>query len=241
MTTLDCSSIETARTSVAQLLGVTVEELRARARRLPTNEYLTEAQCTRALVAGGGIPAPTWVHWFHASRVVDPQSFVAEGILPRSVMWPRIREHLQSLAVDIGATGSYPNALSAGMKRGRMHEGPYAFLFRGVAVHAPDTTHNYHQAPEGVEDVAGKLVGANYQQLVERYQNVTVPCLVRFRTPTLDYAVEHAFRFVCVAERCDELDAASAANTCYDGDGRAVAPDDIIGVEILTAATRAVP
>ncbi|WP_206360714.1 hypothetical protein, partial [Vibrio sp. F13] len=59
-------------------------------------------------------------------------------------------------------------------------EGPFAFLIRCVAIEAPGSNHSYTHTPEMVEDIAGSLLGENYEQLVQRFRDITNPFIVSF-------------------------------------------------------------
>lgn len=74
---LDCSSIDTARTSVAAILGIAEAGLRARLQGIVIPEFEEPRDyLVRALlgVDAEALPVPHAVHWFHASRVPDPES-----------------------------------------------------------------------------------------------------------------------------------------------------------------------
>ena len=76
--------------------------------------------------------------------------------------------------------GSNPFSISLFGKQGNHDEGPFAFLIRDIAIHAPSPNHDYLDAPEMVEDIAGTLLGENYSQLVNRFKETSTPCLVSF-------------------------------------------------------------
>jgi hypothetical protein len=235
---LNCRTIDTARASVADVLGMSVADLLQRLRRIevPLSEEPREYISAKLLGVGiDGLPSPSRAHWFHASRVLDVESFRREGLLPKSAMRDRILTLLRELQNGIADEGDYPNGGSVMAKGFINDEGPFGFLLRSQAASAE--TH-FFRAPESVEDIAGSLVGGNFLQLVDRFQQRTTPCLVEFTGPCSSYYVAHALWYVHLVEHgLDESDAADCAGTCFDGEGNLVAAANVVAVECLPPET----
>lgn len=236
MRMLDCSSIDSARASLASLLGMREGELRRRLRAIsiPADEEPVSALATGFAGSEEALPLPSAVRWFHASRVTDAECFARAGILTKAEVAGRLRPTLEALARGLTRRGAYLNEGSASAKRTINDEGPFAFLIRTVAVQASGATHDYTGAPELVEDLSGELLGGNCGLLVERFQRSSKPCIVSFRGAGERHHVARALWYVYLVELGEqEEDAASAANTCYDGEGVAVPVGDIVDVEWL--------
>jgi hypothetical protein len=172
--------------------------------------------------------------WFHATRVINPESFNNEGINTTSTMRPRLLKILKKLSHGMEHSGDYPNGASSSIKRFIKDEGPSAFLFRSVAIEAPGFNNTYHKRPEIIEDIAGCLLGENYNELVNKYVAKSKPCIVSFRAKAEEYAFESALWYAyLIMSGCEDFEAAETANTCFDGKGVGVPPTDIIKIEIL--------
>lgn len=214
---LDCRSLASARVTTAELLGIAERDLRSRLARGDATNLLEPA-------------APFSVHWFHATRVQNPADFLADGILPTGMVQSRLREALRALAPGLRRRGRYPNAGSYGAKISLRDEGPCAFLIR-EAVWA---NHRYIEAPELVEDLAGLLLGANYGLLVERFQKVTVPCVVTFSRQGTVSDLRGALDYLRRVELgSSPIEAAESPTRCFNGGGVPVPVEDIVSVERL--------
>jgi hypothetical protein len=216
MVTLDCSSTDSARGTVARLMRISISELRESLRDDNAPDVPDDVR-------------PFTVRWFHASRVEDPSTFLREGILPTSAIRRRLTASLRILSEGMVRRGDYPNTMSVAAKWHDRDEGPYAFLVRRAA-----DAHHYLAAPELVQDIAGQLLGANFMQLVEAYQAMTTPCVVSFVGVGEPRHLAGALAFLHRVERgSTEVEAASSPTTCYDAAGRSVKPEEIIEIERL--------
>lgn len=174
------------------------------------------------------------VLWFHASRVEHHGLFREHGILTKSRARKFIVPRLLELKKGLQKTGDNPFSISLVGKLGEHDEGPFAFLIRDVAIKAPAPCHNYLEAPEMVEDLAGMLLGKNYKELVDRFKEVSKPCLVSFLSKAKGYELPHALLYVKLVEDGeDHLDAASAGNTFFNSEGVVITPERIQNVEFI--------
>jgi hypothetical protein len=179
--------------------------------------------------------------WFHLTRANLDSSF-SDGILPlgtsKNLIWdflgslvdPRISPELwTAFRRDMGS--SHWACLYDMKVASRDHWGPFAILVRGHAFSAQETgSHDYLCAPEIVEDICRCFSGRFDFDLLESFKANTRACVVKFAedTPRPDCvraAVYHLYN------RARRFDCSMHCNTCYDGQGVPVRPDQILKVE----------
>ncbi len=237
---LDCSSYESVKRSVSEIFSVNGDTLVEMLRAIDKSEALKG--CPEDIVFAKvcdafGVPATDFrILWFHGSRVEEPNSFNEIGIVPKSQAREFLEERLQTLSSDLEFTGSNPfsGSLSGKQALGEKDEGPFAVLFKDVAIEAPGANGSYHNAPELVEDIAGTLLGSNYDLLVKRYQEISHPCIVSFLDTETDGELACALWYLCLVEHGElHIEAADIANTCFNAGGLTIAPDSIQAVEVL--------
>jgi hypothetical protein len=85
---LDCTSVETALTSLEPLLGVSsvrIKERLLRTRLRPTDEFLSQGNIVDQILESFPSRPSSWpydgIAWFHLTRTSDPRRFL-EGIHP---------------------------------------------------------------------------------------------------------------------------------------------------------------
>lgn len=100
-----------------------------------------------------------------------------------------------------------------------------------VSNHLPrDGHHNYLTIPEIVADVA-RSCGVD---LAQRFEDATTPCVVKFRTTGVDTEILHA-GFWYIHGMLHDGKPGWLAQCDYDGRGKAVPPEDVVGVELIDA------
>jgi hypothetical protein len=232
---LDCTSPETAVTTLAQIFNTTETELlslldgiRPCDGAAPSEDLIYEQVCEQF-----GPPSfPLNVTWFHGTRVEDHKLFLQHGILPKSGAREFIEPRLKELAKGLVAEGDNPFSFSVIAKQGEHDEGPFASLIRDVVIHSPGAYHNYLQSPEIVEDIAGALLGKNYDALLKRFKDVTKPYLVAFRAESQGDEISCALWYLkLISDGHSTIEAAAGANTCYCGNGITIFPDQIRSIE----------
>ncbi|MCJ8170913.1 hypothetical protein [Atopomonas sediminilitoris] len=234
--TLDCSTHESAKFSASQIFNTDETTLIKALKTI--NPYQDTSQSPSAhiyqqihLKLGAPIDEFNTV-WFHGTRVDNPASFYQDGILPKSAVKPKLEATLISLADDLTHSGSNPFSLSLAGKQTEADEGPFAVLFKDIAIHAPGANHSYIEAPEMVEDIAGSLLGENYHLLVERYQKITQPYIVSFVEQSAGYELPCVLWYLHLIEDGETLiDSASIANTCFNAGGKLIEPKQIHKIE----------
>ena len=234
---LDCTSKESTFKSISTVLDINSDELKGILQDIGTIPRDEEPKAFVNQKVFSKIFPPTYPIssiWFHATRVINPSRFITEGIHPRSVMYPKIYSLLNQLSQGMKSFGNYPNSSSVIAKEYINDDGPFAFLFRSVAINAPGFNHAYHKSPEIIEDIAGLLLGANYWELVNKYKAMSQPCVVTFRARAENYVLESAMWYAhLIVSGCDDFEAAESANTCFDGNGMTIPSTDIVNVQIL--------
>lgn len=180
-------------------------------------------------------------YYFHGTRVIDPDSFRRDGILPLGQMIDRLWESLYMLINDevteadwrrcrddLETTGGGHSGWLYRVKvPNSIHHGPYAMLVRDHLLHPKATaSHDYLATPEIVEDIA-QACGFGLQ---ERFEAAATRCTIKFRTAeTRDVDVEAAFWYVYTSLRGDGI--GNSSLSCIDV-GRAVLAEDILAIDL---------
>lgn len=249
---LDCTSLATTLHSLGRLLGRDPAWLRHALRsfdgeafiRLNPRSRLDPTDRVFAQVVGGDAASitPARVTWFHATRTAAATAF-ADGILPLDRALPRIWSFLRSVAGDWVTDAAWSTFQYTLDGRGAplyhlktanaIHWGPHALLVREAALRPREIgNHDYLGTPEIVEDICQCFEDRFGRDLHRAYQVATRPCLVHFVSdvPRPD-TVPVALAYACAALRNEQL--THWANTCFDGEGRAVTSDQIVRFEFL--------
>ncbi|MDP2636011.1 MULTISPECIES: hypothetical protein [unclassified Pseudoalteromonas] len=235
---LDCSNYESTKKSVLDIFSTTEDKLASALQSI--NPYESSYKCAEDVLYDAacdilGHPKDNIsVVWFHGTRTEDESLFNKLGILTKSEARKFIEPRLKELSEGMKNFGSNPFSISISGKQGDHDEGPFAFLIRDIAIHAPSPNHNYLDSPEIVEDIAGTLLGENYSQLVNSFKGISVPCLVSFTSESKGYEVPKALLYLKLVEDGEtHFEAASSANTFFDSENIIVSPDRIKSVEII--------
>jgi hypothetical protein len=251
---IDCHDPETALRSVADVLRI--DRRRLRASLLAYDERAFDVAdedpfrlMPNEVLAGFGIDIDTvvipYACFFHGSRVLDPNGFRRDGILPLDRMIEPIWSELRSFTCDVcsdaewskfrrwvedsgGGHGGFLYRLKTG---DRMHFGPQALTVRQVLVE-PDQTpsHDYLGCPEIIEDIASCFETAHGVDLRTRFCDASHPVIVKFTSTNVwNGVLPTALWYVYDWLRDGEL--TSQAGGGFDGAGAPVSPDDVIEVE----------
>jgi hypothetical protein len=247
---LDCQNVDTALTSFATACrrpvaavaeavlshGANWTEYEPRLVASGPREMFRRLDLTSADVSFEG------AYYFHGSRVFDRARFAEEGILPLGQVIDRLWTSLHTLVADTvteadwrqlradieagggGHSGSLYRLKTNGS--GRLG-GPYALLARQH--HLPrDGHHNYLAIPEIVEDIA-RCCGLD---LAERFRAATTPCIVKFRTASMNADVLNAGFWYIHGMLHDGMPG-WLAQCDYDGRGKPVLQDEVVAVELI--------
>jgi len=177
-------------------------------------------------------------YWFHITRVKEGTLF-KNGILPLGQMLPDIESFIEGLSRGIvprenqsnHQTPQYADLFSL-KTEDSLHWGPFAFLVRETALTKPDINYDYLGKPEIVEDIIRSKYANIQNDLLESFEKNTVPCIVKFKSD--DNRPKHlGTSLYYVYLRLKNMQLSTYSNTCYDGEGTPVDPDDICGIEFL--------
>lgn len=246
---LDCSSLETTMRSLEVALGVSEETACARLLGFDLEATLgTDMAAEAHEVLLRQFPKRTqgWpfsnVAWFHLTRVADLLGF-CRGILPVSDVIDDIWVQLQKASqeahpyldwkklrhwVEIESTGHWANLYR--LKQSPEMQGPFGLLLREpVALLDPGDNH-YLRCPETVEDICIEISSFAGVDVIDAYRSATSPVVVKFldseaRPDCVGAALQYAYCKLRGAEY------SCTWNTCFDGKGVAVPPDQIETVE----------
>jgi hypothetical protein len=237
---LDCSNYGSIKSSLCSIFRADEDSLILKIRSIDIRSNYDnppEDIIYSEIIQKFGMPnSDASVIWCHATRVEDEYSFLRHGILPKSSMRKILYPRLETLAEGLECEGKNPfsNSIFGKEFLGKDDEGPFAFLFKDVAIHAPGVNHSYVEAPEMVEDIAGTLLGQNFQQLVERFQAITKPFIVSFSADLQIHELTRALLYLkLVEDGYGHFEAASAANTFYTADGNPIPTSRIIKIEAV--------
>jgi len=229
---LDCSSEDSLFKSLAEIYNMDVNELKNAIDEFKQTSDLDNFQKHAVAQAEVILPTPTlpaYTLWHHASRVKDSNSFYKNGIKTKASMSDELSKMLFQLSDGLTKEGDLPNRASVSSKSDINDEGPFAFLFE-----YPKSSHRFNEAPEIVEDIAGRLLGGNYMLLVERFKNETKPCTVTFQAPFEERELERALFYAHLRTSGEShLDASLNANVYYDAKGKAIKKGDVISVKLI--------
>lgn len=233
---LDCSNQDAAWSTVSEIFNTNRSDLYLllksifpyRDRIYKPEEYIYEEVCGVLGEPHSKIKAV----WFHGTRTKDIDSFRRRGILPKSVIRREMDSALANLCHGIQKEGENQFDMSIQGKKTPADEGPFAVLFREVAVHAPGFHHSYIDTPEMVEDIAGALFGENYDQLVMRYKSITKPYVIAFTGEAGKHELSLALWYLhSIVDGDAPVEAADRANTCFNSNGVAIDPLRIVRYE----------
>lgn len=239
MKILDCSSIQSTITSLANLYEISEEQLLVRLKTFSFKkvllfedeliEWISTEKDSTALI-------PDAIIWFHTTRIRREINFKATGLKPLYQCLPEIKQFIIQIVDKFGGYspgGSEGFMMSYCSKiKSLESQGPYAFSIRDAAFRSGRNRCTFQDAPEIVKDLAQIHGGANEKLILEEYFLNTSPCIVKFinhssRPDTVRYAAAYTYAFIH-----NEDDPASF-HTCFDGQGHAIPPNEILDVEWL--------
>jgi hypothetical protein len=255
---LDCHSLGSALASLADAIGTTPAELEQALQGYDEGqlEDTTEdpwERMPREVLERLGIDIETVVerfdgaYYFHGTRAIDPEAFRQRGILPLDQMvdelWATLREFAgdeitnekwaefrRSVEAGAGVHDGFLYRLKTG---GRIHFGPFGLVVRETFFEPGSTrSHDCLGCPEIVEDIAACFASAHEINLERHFCDAAKPCIVMFRSATCRPGdVKAALWYAYTKLRGGEI--SSNSNYSYDGEGKAVAAEDVVNVEIV--------
>lgn len=251
MAYLDCETVESTISCIAEVYGVRPEQITAFfdqfdieqhfARKRPEGDGAHETKRLLEDLYGQPKHVITRTYWFHLTRVPEGTSF-QDGILPLNEALPRIWGMLHNLletkhasrlkAMALDGVSDFQYTLKT---TDQIHWGPYAMLVKAIGVCAESVgNHDYLKVPEIVEDICNgyeEVYGESIHPLIE---DLLVPTIVKFwsEDPEDQYGLDSAIYYAYLSHRKMEL--SLSANTCFDGRSSTVQPNRIVYVEHLS-------
>jgi hypothetical protein len=242
VTRLDCGSPDNALRSLSAILNVDPIALRGALLEAPVDsdfqsrllsepyEAIASLGIERGLLHAG---PPQEVVWFHGTRLARGTSF-ERGLLPLSQCIEQLREVVEHIARDRAIPqGARSSNSSYCLKMMRLDAlGPCASLLREAVVRPTRPQRDFLASPEIVEDLAEARAGDRSAEIIAAYRRSTQPCIVAFcsrasRPDVVPLALVYCYSHIHGLENPTQW------NTCFDGRGAAVPPEDILQIEWL--------
>ncbi len=252
ITTLDCSSYESALETAAAGLGLQPGTLRDELIAFDPSalpERLRRQYPCRDLLAlhvGGAtpheLPVLEAITWFHATRVPHGVDF-SDGILPLKLVEERIHSFMNDLFMRVKSEPRYKNVeLHRSEHGGRNNanrmmtpggdQGPFAHLVRAAIFQSKTLgDHDYLVFPESMENCYLAWRGDFGESLRAAFLEVTEPCIVVFQMPGAKRPDVLGAALMYLHYMSRGMEFIPACNTCFDGEGEPVPPNAIIRIE----------
>lgn len=241
---LDCQTRETALDSLSAIIGVTPDRLTQGLAGIYYDRWSEDPPTVLWQEIVGGERTCDGIYWFHLSRVLDPESFRQRGILPLNEMVEPIWLMLAELAgdsiseedkrqLDISLIGCGHSAWLYNEKVHNLNDwGPNAMLVRDSAFCPRDMlNHDYLGAPEIVEDICDCINRRFGVDLLTRFCGASQSCIVKFLGPfNRPDVLPTALMYLWAMHHDQGM--GYCCNTCFDGEGEAIRPDQIVAIEV---------
>ena len=240
--TLDCETNETARISVANILGITEADLVTYLRNFTFKKTDgVEVLFNSMLEKFGKLWGFSHTAWFHLTRCLPGCSF-ANGLLPLSEVIDDIWNLLFSIC-------KYPISRSDWNKfrkqiencRGKRHSDIYRVRTTRQTQNGPDAiligdinfnrtvcqAHFLDEGPEFVMLICQEFKVEYGHDLLNDFKENTKPCIVKFTTHDSDFdSLLAAIHYIYEIEQQEPF-FGIAQSTCYLGKGRPIPPEFI--------------
>jgi hypothetical protein len=237
---LVCKNPVTALESIAPILRCAPQELLSSLRQLD----ITAQDCNHDIelkIANRFLCTGNFEDFealgFHGTRLGSSHSILVDGLLPTSQVKSKLRDYLRQLGVGLTKIGVSPVGGSYAMKNSGNHidEGPFGLLFYEGAAHPSGLNGRYIDSPELIVDLAGEMLGENSIHLINRFKEESHPHIVHLRfsppdkTKTLSRAL--LYTYLTHVDGQNSCDVANSNPHCFDGNGVAIPPENIIEIE----------
>ncbi len=188
---------------------------------------------------------PDETYWFHATRIPHSEKF-ADGIRPLHAQLEHIWKFLFTLVSDTFQErdwmqfrikletqhDSHHAHIYRIRTEGDIDSGPFGLLLREVAINPEEFgSVDYLAVPEIIEDICisfGEIYG---EDLLEKFEQKTRPCIVTFSESEANPKALHKAIEYIYSEFCDEPK--DGCNTTYNGMGNVIPAEQIVKVEYL--------
>ncbi len=142
-------------------------------------------------------------YWFHNTRVEHGTNFT-EGIYPLdqalSLIDKKIDKIVYSLGLEINQIDSRLCDNVKTKLNSNGNSGPWGYLIKEICFFKIDSEHNYLDIPEVVEDIVTFKYRKFYDIIIQKYKDITAPCIVKFSTgqilhpDNLEYVINYLFQ-----------------------------------------------
>jgi hypothetical protein len=182
--------------------------------------------------------------YFHATRVLDPNCFGREGILPLGMMLEHIWGMLFDLVSDVCSAADWSSfrqwwneggdGPDGGLYRSKVNsqlaQGPYGILVQEMFFRRGEVNiSNFLECPEIVQDISRCFEAHRGVDLQSRFCEASTPVVVSFRGPYTGVgSVEAAFWYVYNQVRDGSM--SNNSDCCFDGWGSPVEVEQIISI-----------
>lgn len=255
---LDCSSRTSTQLSLGKILDTPSTHLLEKLLSFDLDQFCPEHQSDdrkpgvilleEVFNVDAHANIPESISWFHGTRVLNPESFLTNGIRTLSNQLDQIWIDLFSIVVhsinqqewkafrkDVETTQPGHYAELYRMKtRDILHWGPHAVLVRDVLVN-PEMFESvdYLNSPEIVEDISLCFHERYGRDLLPAFQQPSHACVVKFsdNTPRPDSVPIALHYLYCITQNRDLF---PGCNTCFDGNGHLIQPHQIIEIEVIS-------
>lgn len=249
MIVLDCESRASALETTAAAFGISSTALHDFLRGFNLAEHCeksnpphaaeTELQRIVESEFGREPTALDRVCWFHLTRARSASDFVG-GIHPLTdsidLVWRTIIDVFRGSIHEVRLAEMRINGVDDDLYRLKVgkssHAGPYAVLVKEFSARPADFYgHDYLRGPEIMEDICNGYYKTHGERIEERLIQALNPIIVKFWAPfneRSDLLETSLFYLYCGMH---ELSFGLGANTCFDGENRAVRTDQIIYAE----------
>lgn len=250
MIVLDCQSYESALLSFSKLFDISQESILDILYNAGSPEAMEE-RCRISIIPGDeilrtdfekqlkGIPKFDSTVWFHGTRLDEDNTITQEGLLILSQMKPRIYKMLMKYVSEIdhkewmSIIKKVEEFFSIRGKDSHVANGPFAFLICEPITHYYKETccnRDYLQGSELIEDIRDGIGSPHGDRIFDAYLTNTRPAIVKFKSDYLGYEVDTALTYLWAKFWKVDNIFSCAYNTCYDGNGVAISPDNIISI-----------
>ena len=250
-TILDCSSLDTARKSLADLLVMSGDELRLRLSQTDLKWEGSGMAPEDQLVRAFRVRERKTIYRLRPAsagftrRGLQRARRFKEGILPTPAALPKLWESLGVVASQWSSPvewEAYQRSFDRADRRFSQQfrrkviapgwEGPFAFLVRDGAIGRSGDHKDFTRICETLEYICADYEDVTGRPLRRAYEEATRPCLVVFTTPGSRYGVVRA-ALNYVHRTAQRLEHSLACNANYSGMGEAVPSAWIDHVEWL--------
>lgn len=188
------------------------------------------------------------MHWFHGTRVINPETIKKYGLLPLQKAKLQLSEQLDSIARKIGVKEDFSESdernwikFLMDIKLGsKVDLGPCSVLMYDALIH-PNvySLHDYGDEPEFIRDYSNWKYGNQSEAVIKEFKKMTKSVVVEFIEPSDSLKPSSKQHVVGTALNCTysllhygygEDSLGLRCNTCYSNYGETILPKQIVDI-----------